>query len=91
MIPLASDLLPFPGQMRREGHLKSASPPDRLSSSGHAVIVATISQKCPELLAVLWINHLSCGKAVTESAAATGALGNKRDAVAVIWARQGTG
>ena len=30
MIPLAPDLLPFPGQMRREDHLKSASPPDRL-------------------------------------------------------------
>jgi Transposase, Mutator family len=32
MIPLASDLLPFPGQMRREDHLKSASPPNRLCS-----------------------------------------------------------
>jgi hypothetical protein len=39
MIPLASDLLPFPGQMRREGHLKSASLPGRLSSSGRALIV----------------------------------------------------
>jgi hypothetical protein len=29
MIPLASDLLPFPGQMQREDHLKSASLPDR--------------------------------------------------------------
>jgi hypothetical protein len=36
---LASDLLPFPGQMRREGHLKSASLPGRLSSSGRALIV----------------------------------------------------
>jgi hypothetical protein len=33
MIPLASDLIPFPGQMRREGHLKYTSLPDRLSSS----------------------------------------------------------
>jgi hypothetical protein len=39
MIPLASDLLPFPGQMRREGHLKLASLPGRLSSSGRALIV----------------------------------------------------
>jgi hypothetical protein len=39
MIPLASDLLPFPDQMRREDHLKSASLPGRLSSSGRALIV----------------------------------------------------
>src|SRR5689334_7075918 len=39
MIPLASDLLPFPDQMRREGHLKSASLPGRLSSSGRMAIV----------------------------------------------------
>jgi hypothetical protein len=36
---LASDLHPFPGQMRREGHLKSASLPGQLSSSGRTVIV----------------------------------------------------
>src|SRR6516225_9906920 len=39
MLPISSDLLPFPGQMRREGHLKSASLPGRLSSSGRALIV----------------------------------------------------
>src|SRR5262249_39586126 len=47
MTPLASDLLPFPGQMRREDHLKSASLPNRLSSSGRSAIVGTISRKCP--------------------------------------------
>src|SRR5215469_4002038 len=51
MIPLASDLLPFPGQMRREDHLKSASLPDRLSSSGSVEIVGTISRKCPAVRA----------------------------------------
>ena len=50
MIPLASDLLPFPDQMRREGHLKSAGPPDRLSSSGRIAIVDTITRKCPEAM-----------------------------------------
>jgi hypothetical protein len=44
MIPLASDLLPFPGQMRREDHLKSARLPDRLSSSGRAMIVDYFSE-----------------------------------------------
>ena len=67
MIPLASDLLPFPGQMRREGHLKSVDPPDRLSSSGRIAIVGTVSRTCPAVLAVLCINHLSCGKAATEA------------------------
>jgi hypothetical protein len=52
MIPLASDLLPFPGQMRREGHLKSASLPDRLSSSGRIVIVGPIHRKCPGVVVV---------------------------------------
>ena len=41
MIPLASDLLPFPDQMRREGHLKSASLPDQLSSFGRITILGT--------------------------------------------------
>jgi hypothetical protein len=47
MTPLASDLFPFPVQMRGEDHVKSASLPGRLSSSGRAVFVGTISQKCP--------------------------------------------
>ena len=51
MIPLASDLLPFSGQMRREDHLKSASLPDRLSSSGSVEIVGTISRECPAVRA----------------------------------------
>jgi hypothetical protein len=55
VIPLASDLLPFPGQMRREDHVKSASLPDRLSSSGRSVILGTVSQKCPAALTALWI------------------------------------
>jgi hypothetical protein len=37
--PLGVRSAPFPGQMRREGHLKSASLPGRLSSSGRALIV----------------------------------------------------
>jgi hypothetical protein len=48
----ASDLLPFPGQIRREGHLKSASLPDRLSSSGRITILCSSSRKCPEVTAV---------------------------------------
>ena len=56
MIPLASDLIPFPGQMRREGHLKYANLPDRLSSSSRAVIVGTLCWKCPVIPAVLQIN-----------------------------------
>jgi hypothetical protein len=50
--PLASDLLPFPDQMRREGHLKFAGPPDRLSSSGRTTIVDTISRHCREVYPV---------------------------------------
>ena len=45
MIPLASALLPFPGQMRREDHLKSASLPDRLSSSGRITILCSSSRE----------------------------------------------
>ena len=52
MIPLASDLLPFPGQMRREGHLKSASLPVRLSSSGRIMILGTTLRSCREVIAV---------------------------------------
>ena len=52
MIPLASDLLPFPGQMRREDHLKSTSLPDRLSSFGRIVIVGPIPRKCPEVVVI---------------------------------------
>ena len=52
MIPLASDLIPFPGQMRREGHLKYTSLPDRLSSSGRAAIVGTTLGSCREIIAV---------------------------------------
>ena len=44
MIPLASDLLPFPGQIRREGHLKSVSLPDRLSSSDRIAILVYFSE-----------------------------------------------
>ena len=39
---------PFPDQMRREGHLKSASLPNRLSSFGRSAIVGTVSRRCPE-------------------------------------------
>ncbi len=54
MIPLASDLLPFPDQMRREGHLKLAGPPDLLSSSGRITILRTtlIFRSCREVIAV---------------------------------------
>jgi hypothetical protein len=52
MIPLASDLLPFPDQMRREGYLKSASLPDRLSSSSRTPILGTTLRSCREVIAV---------------------------------------
>jgi len=52
MIPLASDLLPFPGQMRREDLLKSASLPDQLSSSGRITILSTTLRSCREVIAV---------------------------------------
>ena len=65
MIPLASDLLPFPGQMRREDHLKSASLPDRLSSSGRAVIVGTLSRRCPEALTASMDKITSCDRSAT--------------------------
>jgi hypothetical protein len=68
MIPLASDLLPFPGQMRREDLLKSASLPDQLSSSGRIVILDSISQNCPELLGGAVDKTISRGKQATESA-----------------------
>jgi hypothetical protein len=43
---------PFPGQMRREGHLKSAGLPDRLSSSGRVAIVGTSLGSCREVIVV---------------------------------------
>src|SRR5262249_45230295 len=62
MIPLASDLLPCPDQMRREGHLKSASPPDRLSSSGRTAILGTISRKCPAALTAPVDKIIACDR-----------------------------
>ncbi len=55
MIPLASDLLPFPDQMRREGHLKSASPPDRLSSSDRTLLWAPFLGTVERYSLSLWI------------------------------------
>jgi hypothetical protein len=52
MIPLASALLPFPGQMRKEGLLESASPPDRLSSSSRITILGSSSRCCPEVIVI---------------------------------------
>ena len=52
MIPLASDLIPFPGQMRREGHLKYAGLPDRLSSSSRITILGNTLRSCREVIAV---------------------------------------
>jgi hypothetical protein len=36
----------------REGLLESASPPDRLSSSGRITILGSSSRKCPEAIVV---------------------------------------
>ena len=75
MLPLASDLLPFPGQMRREGHLKSASLPDRLSSSGRIMILGTTLRSCREVKAVP-VDKIAWGcKQATESAGVSWALG----------------
>jgi len=68
MIPLASDLIPFPGQMRREGHLKYASLPDRLSSSSRITILGTTLRSCREVIAVPVDKIALRGKEVTESA-----------------------
>jgi len=80
MIPLASDLRPFPAQMQREDLLEVQSarpaffirPP---SNSGH--YLSEVSRGTSGSV----INHLSCGNAATEGTAPAGALGNKRDAV----------
>jgi len=48
--------------------LKSASLPDRLSSSGRAVILDSISQNCPELLSGSVDKTISRGNQATESA-----------------------
>jgi|SRR6516164_4118883 len=92
MIPLASDLLPFPGQMRREDLLKSASLPDQLSSSGRIVILDSISQNCPELLGGVVDKTISRGKQATESVQQHGD-GNASFAAAVLNAagRAGSG
>src|SRR6516165_963633 len=68
MIPLASDLLPFPGQIRREGLLESASSPNQLSSSGRAWILGTLSWKCPEVIAALWIKTLHVANVLQRAA-----------------------
>ena len=68
MIPLASDLIPFPGQMRREGHLKYASLPDRLSSSSRITILGTTLRSCREVIAVPVDKIALRGKEATESA-----------------------
>jgi hypothetical protein len=74
MIPLASDLLPFPGQMRREGHLKSAGLPDRLSSSGRITILGTTLRICLEVIAVPVDKIAWRCKQATESAGVSWAL-----------------
>jgi hypothetical protein len=74
MIPLASDLLPFPGQMRREDHLKSVSLPDQLSSSRRITILCSSSRKCPEVTAVPVDKIASRCRRVTHDAPG---LGNK--------------
>ena len=68
MIPLASNLLPFPGQIRREGHLKSASLPDRLSSSGRITILGTTPRSCREVIAAPVDKIAQRGKEATASA-----------------------
>jgi len=68
MIPLASDLIPFPGQMRREGHLKYASLPDRLSSSSRITILGATLRSCREVIAIPVDKIALRGKEVTESA-----------------------
>jgi len=68
MIPLASDLIPFPGQMRREGHLESTSLPDRLSSSSRITILGTTLRSCREVIAVPVDKIALRGKEATESA-----------------------
>jgi hypothetical protein len=69
MTPLASDLLiRFREQMRREGHLKYASLPDRLSSSSRSMILGTTLRSCREVIAVPVDKIALRGKEVTESA-----------------------
>ena len=68
MIPLASDLLPFPGQMRWEGLLEFASRQTGFSSSGRIVIVGLIYRKCPGVVVVAVDKIALRGKEVTESA-----------------------
>jgi hypothetical protein len=79
MIPLASDLLPFPGQIRREDLLEvqSARPASFIrprSDSGHYFSeVSRGSSGSVNKSPVVWqCSHRRHG---------TGALGNKRDAV----------
>src|SRR6516165_7598475 len=67
MIPLASDLLPFPGQMRREGLLEFASRQTGFSSSGRIVIVGPIHRKCPAVVVVAVDKIAGRCKQATES------------------------
>jgi hypothetical protein len=54
MIPLVSDLLPFPAaDAEGRGFLASASTPNWLSPSSRMAIVDPIIQGCPELIAAL--------------------------------------
>jgi hypothetical protein len=70
MIPLASDLLPFPGQMQREDHLKSASLPDRAFFIWPQHNAVLNSRKCPEVIVVPVEKIARCCKGVTERAIA---------------------
>src|SRR5580765_3434818 len=70
MIPLASDLLPFPGQMQREDHLKSASLPDRAFFIWPQHNAVLNSRKCPEVIVVPVDKIAHCCKRVTERAIA---------------------
>src|SRR5262249_56369364 len=67
MIPLASDLLPFPGQMRWEGLLEFASRQTSFSSSGRIVIVGPIHRKCPAVVVVAVDKIAERCKQATES------------------------
>ena len=67
MIPLASDLLPFPGADRWEGLLEFASRQTSFSSSGRIVIVGPIHRKCPGVVVVAVDKIAERCKQATES------------------------
>jgi|SRR6516165_3761761 len=84
MIPLASDLLPFPGADAVGRPFGVASRQTGFSSSGRIVIVGPIHRKCPEVVVVAVDKIAERCKQATESLSSDRSRENdEKDALAL--------